>query len=182
MAFSPAARSCMARKTPSTTCRSRSDTGMATLLSVRIPDWRTRAVPALPPLDHKTLARLREFVKTLHHERSSAVPTDRIVQLAEEVRFNGGVTIDFEASQSLGQPLVVLRLPAEQSPAACLDALSKREREIVSLIAEGLSNKQIAQQLFIALATVKDHVHRILGKTSLPNRAALAAAHQGRPS
>ncbi|MEK6642747.1 MAG: LuxR C-terminal-related transcriptional regulator [Planctomycetota bacterium] len=108
------------------------------------------------------------------------MPTDRIVRMAEEVRFNGGVTIDFEASQSLGQPLVVLRLPAEQGPAECLGVLSKREREVVSLIAEGLSNKQIARQLFIALATVKDHVHRILGKTSLPNRAALAAAHQGR--
>lgn len=139
-------------------------------------------MPALPPIDQDTLARLREFVKTLHHEATAAVPTDRIVQLAEEVRFNGGVTIDFEASQSLGQPLVVLRLPAEQSSSTCLDVLSKREREIVSLIAEGLSNKQIAKQLFIALATVKDHVHRILGKTTLPNRAALAAAYRGRSS
>jgi DNA-binding NarL/FixJ family response regulator len=43
-------------------------------------------------------------------------------------------------------------------------------------VAAGLSNKKIAGKLFISLATVKDHVHRILAKTSLPNRAAIAAA------
>ena len=60
-----------------------------------------------------------------------------------------------------------------------LATLSPREREIVALVADGLSNKQIARRLFIALATVKDHVHRILVKTSRPNRAAIAAAVNG---
>jgi DNA-binding NarL/FixJ family response regulator len=37
------------------------------------------------------------------------------------------------------------------------------------------SNKQIATCLFLALATVKNHVHHILQKTGLPNRAAIAS-------
>lgn len=137
-------------------------------------------MPALPPIDRETLTRLRDFVNSLHRESTSAVPTDRLVQMTADIRLNVGVTIDFEASRTLGQPLVVLRVPTETSPAECLTVLSKREREVVSLIAGGLSNKQIAKQLFIAIATVKDHVHRILEKSGLPNRAAVAAAHQGR--
>jgi len=44
------------------------------------------------------------------------------------------------------------------------------------LVAAGLANKQIALRLGITTATVKDHVHRILEKTELPSRTALAAA------
>jgi len=51
--------------------------------------------------------------------------------------------------------------------------LSPREAQIVRLIALGLSNKVIADQLHIALGTVKNHVHRILAKTSLRRRADL---------
>jgi non-specific serine/threonine protein kinase len=57
-----------------------------------------------------------------------------------------------------------------------LATLSRREREVAELIAAGLSNKQIADRLFIARSTVKDHVHHILQKTALPNRTAVAAA------
>jgi DNA-binding NarL/FixJ family response regulator len=71
--------------------------------------------------------------------------------------------------------VVVLRIPSV-GPRVALPGLSRREREVATLVAAGLSNKQIARKLFLSLATVKDHVHRILVKTSLPNRAALAAA------
>ena len=56
------------------------------------------------------------------------------------------------------------------------DRLSPREREVLELVAAGLTNKQIASQLFISQATVKRHVQNILGKLELPTRAA-AAAH-----
>jgi DNA-binding NarL/FixJ family response regulator len=48
--------------------------------------------------------------------------------------------------------------------------LTGRELEIISLIAEGLSNKEIAQRLFIETQTVKNHVHNILDKLQLQNR------------
>ena len=48
--------------------------------------------------------------------------------------------------------------------------LTRRELEIVNLIAEGLTNNEIAQQLFIETQTVKNHVHNILDKLQLHNR------------
>jgi len=58
--------------------------------------------------------------------------------------------------------------------------MTKREREITDLIAEGMSNKEIAKQLNIAIYTVKSHVHNILEKLALHTRLQIAAhAHKG---
>jgi DNA-binding CsgD family transcriptional regulator len=51
--------------------------------------------------------------------------------------------------------------------------ISKREKEVINEICEGLSNQQIADKLFISLQTVKDHTHRIYGKTFCTSRAQL---------
>jgi DNA-binding NarL/FixJ family response regulator len=62
--------------------------------------------------------------------------------------------------------------------------LTSREREITALLGEGLSNKEIAARLRIAIHTVKSHVHNILEKLSLRSRlevVALARAARGRP-
>jgi pimeloyl-ACP methyl ester carboxylesterase/DNA-binding CsgD family transcriptional regulator len=56
-----------------------------------------------------------------------------------------------------------------------LDALSTREREVLALVAAGLSNAAIAKRLHISEHTVKRHVANILGKLDLPTRAAAAA-------
>ena len=52
--------------------------------------------------------------------------------------------------------------------------MTKREREIISLIAEGLSNKEIAQRVNVATYTVKSHVHNILEKLALHSRLQIA--------
>ncbi|GEM88287.1 DNA-binding response regulator [Meiothermus granaticius NBRC 107808] len=59
--------------------------------------------------------------------------------------------------------------------------LTKRELEVLRLIAEGLSNKQIAQDLGISLSTVKTHVEELLAKLSVSDRtqAAIRALRQG---
>jgi DNA-binding NarL/FixJ family response regulator len=54
--------------------------------------------------------------------------------------------------------------------------LTPREREIVALIDCGLSNKQIANELHIEIATVKNHVHSVLEKLQVDRRGAAAAA------
>ena len=54
-------------------------------------------------------------------------------------------------------------------------SLTGRERQIVLLIEHGLSNKEIAQRLTIEVATVKNHVHSILGKLNVASRAEAAA-------
>ncbi|MEO6092076.1 MAG: response regulator transcription factor [Novosphingobium sp.] len=51
--------------------------------------------------------------------------------------------------------------------------LTGREREVATMAGQGLSNKQIAQQLRISPATVKNHVHNILEKSNLPSRSAI---------
>ncbi|QEY31563.1 response regulator transcription factor [Synechococcus sp. RSCCF101] len=68
---------------------------------------------------------------------------------------------------------------ADQSTAS--DELSVREVEILQLVAEGLSNKEIAQQLVIADVTARDHVQKILRKLGVDNRTAavLAGVRQG---
>jgi two-component system nitrate/nitrite response regulator NarL len=53
--------------------------------------------------------------------------------------------------------------------------LTVREKEIVALISEGLSNKEIATRLHIATHTVKSHVHNILEKLTLNSRLQIAA-------
>lgn len=52
--------------------------------------------------------------------------------------------------------------------------MTKREQEVIDLIAKGQSNKQISEQLFIAVHTVKSHVHNILEKLALHTRLELA--------
>jgi DNA-binding NarL/FixJ family response regulator len=52
--------------------------------------------------------------------------------------------------------------------------MTSREREVTALIAEGLSNKAIAQRLHLATDTVKSHVHNILGKLELHTRLEIA--------
>jgi two-component system, NarL family, response regulator DegU len=52
--------------------------------------------------------------------------------------------------------------------------MTKREREIVELIAEGLANKEIAYTLNISIFTVKSHVHNILEKMALNTRVQIA--------
>lgn len=107
-----------------------------------------------------------------------SLPILQLVELAAAAPAGAGITIDFEASRDLGHEMIVVRVPTPDEGSvtdARLATLSRREREVAELIAEGLTNKHIADRLFIAGSTVKDHVHHIFQKTGLPNRAAVAA-------
>jgi DNA-binding NarL/FixJ family response regulator len=54
------------------------------------------------------------------------------------------------------------------------DRMTKREREITASIADGLTNKEIADNLHLSISTVKSHVHNILEKMSLSSRVQIA--------
>ena len=67
------------------------------------------------------------------------------------------------------------RAPAAAAPVPASARLTVRELQIVELVDQGLSNKEIARQLCIELPTVKNHVHRILEKLGVRRRAEAAA-------
>jgi two-component system nitrate/nitrite response regulator NarL len=69
----------------------------------------------------------------------------------------------------------VASLAAERQSWARRSHLTGREREILGLIDQGLSNKQIAQRLSIEVRTVKNHVHSILEKLQVHRRGEAAA-------
>lgn len=69
---------------------------------------------------------------------------------------------------------VVAQPPARAAaPVPGIDDLTEREREIVTLVAAGLSNTEIAERLYISPATAKTHVNRSMMKTAARDRAQL---------
>ncbi len=66
--------------------------------------------------------------------------------------------------------------------AISIEALTSRERDVFGLVAQGLSNQEIAQQLSLSLSTVKSHVSNILSKLEVDNRAAVVRLALGRRS
>jgi len=66
-------------------------------------------------------------------------------------------------------------VPAGEADAGALDELTDREREVLGLVAQGLSDGQIAERLMISPHTVHRHVANILAKLRQPTRAAAAA-------
>ncbi|MFO7292787.1 MAG: response regulator transcription factor [Actinomycetes bacterium] len=60
--------------------------------------------------------------------------------------------------------------------AELLDGLTEREKEILALVAEGMSNSEIAEELYLSPATVKTHVNRTMTKLGVHDRAGLVIA------
>jgi DNA-binding NarL/FixJ family response regulator len=94
-------------------------------------------------------------------------PADRIAQ---------GVAL-VAAGESLLSPTLTRRLieqyvnrPPPGGGGSLVDRLTDRERDVLRLVAHGLSNAEIAETLVVSLSTVKTHVNRIFAKLHLENR------------
>ena len=91
--------------------------------------------------------------------KSRVTKVDEFLETIERI-VRGGCVVD---------PALVQELVSARKVRDPLDALSAREREVLSLMAEGRSNSGIAQQLWVTEGTVEKHVHSILGKLRLPD-------------
>ena len=71
----------------------------------------------------------------------------------------------------------IARAAVQRGVSEALDAvrMTQREREVIALIADGMSNKEIATQLHIATDTVKSHVRNVMDKLALHSRLQIAA-------
>jgi DNA-binding NarL/FixJ family response regulator len=81
---------------------------------------------------------------------------------------------------SVQERLVELVTSGQHPPAGGLPtppggALTERESEVIVLMAQGLSNREIASQLFVTEATVKTHVNNVFGKLDVNDRASAVA-------
>jgi DNA-binding NarL/FixJ family response regulator len=89
----------------------------------------------------------------------------------------GGTRCSPEAAGTLMRRVAFLA--ERHQPGLSSARLTAREREVVGLIDQGLSNKQIARELHIELTTVKNHVHSVLEKLHVERRGAAAAVMRG---
>lgn len=124
--------------------------------------------PELPEVDDTTVTTVRAAARALTAQQGRGIRKARLVALAELP----GRAVTVVAGDP---PVAVLhaRPPAEPE---VFSSLTPRERQVARLLGDGLSNAEIAARLVVSVPTVKDHVHRILRKTGLGSRAAVASA------
>lgn len=162
------------------------------LLDTHEERWDGRGLQCLAadqiPLGARVLAVVNAFTSAIgaEGERRSTMATLRQVKGESAQRWDPRVVSALEtviwqrpsllqsdpfAPEAEGEPSP--EAPKAQ-PAADLSGLTNREAEILSLVAHGLTNREIAARLFLSEATVKTHVSRVLQKLGLPDRTKAA--------
>jgi DNA-binding CsgD family transcriptional regulator len=88
----------------------------------------------------------------------------------------------YAIADRLGMPKLMAQVEAlcKRLPGGRSGALSPREEDVAGLIATGLSNRQIAQQLQLSERTVETHIRSIFAKLGFKSRASIAAWHTAR--
>jgi DNA-binding NarL/FixJ family response regulator len=154
------------------------------LMDIRMPGMdgldATRAIVADPTLGEVRVVILTTFeLDEYVFEALRAGATGFLVKHTEPAELVRAVRT-VAAGEALLSPGVTRRLIAEfadrakEPPASTrLDALTEREREVVAVVAQGLSNDEIAAKLYLSPATVKTHVNRAMAKLSARDRAQL---------
>lgn len=102
---------------------------------------------------------------------------ERLAHAHSELAACGAVRRRDEAARELrrlGRPVVRPGEPGDSTEG--FDSLSGRERDVVALVARGMTNREIASQLFLSPKTVERHLSRIFVKLGVSSRVALASA------
>ena len=100
--------------------------------------------------------------------RGYLLKSSSVTEIVEAVRKTA-------SGESMLSPNIATRLVAEFREKPDEPELSAREREVLQMVGQGLTNTEIADRLFIAESTVRTYLHRLLDKLQLRNRAEAAA-------
>jgi DNA-binding CsgD family transcriptional regulator/tetratricopeptide (TPR) repeat protein len=84
--------------------------------------------------------------------------------------------LDAAARELRALGVSVKRRPGRRTASSGIEALSRRERDVADLVTQGLTNHEIAEELFVSPKTVEDHLARAFAKVGVSSRASLAAA------
>jgi NarL family two-component system response regulator LiaR len=108
------------------------------------------------------------------------IPPDELVQAIREA-YQGNVQLHPEIVKKLMSAIATQEVTVNRFVSDPIGELTEREQEVLSQIADGLSNREIAEKMFISEKTVKTHVSNILSKLHLEDRtqAAIYALKHG---
>ncbi|RDI43623.1 response regulator [Nocardia mexicana] len=163
------------------------------LLDIRMPEVdglavlrEVRAMSAPPVVAMLTTFDTDEYIVTALRSGAAGfllkdTEPDQLPQLVRTLAAGGVVMSPKAAATLLHADNALGRMAATDAEVARVDALTGREREVLVLLAEGLSNAEIGQRIFLSVGTVKDHVSAILTKLRVGSRvqAALVAQRAG---
>jgi DNA-binding NarL/FixJ family response regulator len=160
-------------------------------MDIRMPDMdglmATRAIKANLPRTSILIVTLSEdpdyLLEALRVGAAGFVLKDanrREVVAAVRQVLNGESPLDPKLAAQLIHRLAG-QIPPKEQPARHGDHLTQRELEVLRLVAEGKTNHDIAQTLFVSVGTVKVHVERIIDKLGVSDRtqAAVRAVELG---
>ena len=120
-------------------------------------------------VEAQVLAELGAALRRAGHRVESREPLRRARDLARRVGATG-------LEERVHEELVVAGARPQRVALAGVDSLTPSERRVVDLAAQGMSNRQIAETLFVTLKTVEVHLGRAYGKLGIKGRTQLASA------
>jgi DNA-binding CsgD family transcriptional regulator len=141
------------------------------ILAIRVGDYR-RGVRVLATAHESGALALRGNVPELAYERRRALEHARVMlgdeTFAAECSFGQAFTLEEAALEALKDT------PVEQAVSTSDGPLTCRQYEVAVLIARGMTNRQIAEQLVVSPHTIERHVENILDKLRLSSRIEIA--------
>jgi ATP/maltotriose-dependent transcriptional regulator MalT len=133
--------------------------------------WAVRLLAAAAALRYSLGAPLPP-ISRVDYERCVAATRTQLGEQAFAVTWAEGQSMTWEQALAVREPVVLSPTPPAKSPPPAPSGLTAREVEVLRLLAQGLTDAQIAEQLIISPRTVNTHLKAIYGKIQVSSRSA----------